>query len=142
VNDVERAVDLGTSLAQGLCVGSCGVGASVPRREDDRFLRGRAQYVADFRMAGMLDVAFVRSPVAHARLRAVRIPEAIHGKVFVASDLAGVKPIESAPDFVAFKRSAEPILADDKLRYVGEVVAMCVAPTRAAAEDLAAEVTL
>ena len=43
-----------------------GVGASVLRKEDDRFLRGRGQYVGDVRMAGMKEVAFLRSPVAHA----------------------------------------------------------------------------
>ena len=47
-----------------------GVGASVKRKEDDRFLRGRGQYVGDIRLAGMKDVAFVRSPLAHAKLRA------------------------------------------------------------------------
>ena len=51
---------------------AAGVGASVARKEDDRFLRGRGQYVADFRHPGMRDVAFVRSSVAHARIRAHR----------------------------------------------------------------------
>src|SRR5882757_5824461 len=45
-----------------------GIGAAVLRKEDDRFLHGRGQYVADFRLAGTREVAFVRSPVAHARL--------------------------------------------------------------------------
>ena len=48
-----------------------GIGAAVLRKEDERFLHGRGQYVADFRLAGTRDVAFVRSPVAHARLRAI-----------------------------------------------------------------------
>ena len=52
-----------------------GVGASLPRREDDRFLRGRGQYVADIRLAGMKDVAFVRSPLAHANVGEIRVPE-------------------------------------------------------------------
>src|SRR4051794_32326716 len=52
-----------------------GVGARLRRREDDRFLQGRGQYIADIRFAGMREVAFVRSPVAHARLIGVRIPE-------------------------------------------------------------------
>ena len=51
-----------------------GIGASVKRKEDDRFLRGRGQFVGDIRLAGMKDVAFVRSPLAHAKLRAVHIP--------------------------------------------------------------------
>ena len=47
------------------------VGKSVPRREDARLLRGQGQFLADFELPGMLHVAFVRSPVAHARIRSV-----------------------------------------------------------------------
>ena len=53
-----------------------------------------------------------------------------------------MKPIVSAPPLKGFKRSAEPILATGKLRYVGEIVAMCVARTRAEAEDIAGAVTI
>jgi carbon-monoxide dehydrogenase large subunit len=119
-----------------------GIGASVRRKEDERFLRGQGQYVGDFHFAGMQEIAFVRSPVAHARLRAVNIPERFRDAVFTASDLAGVKPIVSAPPLKGFKRSAEPILAADKLRFVGEIVAMCVAKTRGEAEDIAGAVTV
>ena len=70
-----------------------GVGASLPRKEDDRFLRGRGEYVADIRMAGMKDVAFLRSPLAHARVRGVHVPNAVRGQVFCAQDLKGVRPI-------------------------------------------------
>jgi aerobic carbon-monoxide dehydrogenase large subunit len=119
-----------------------GVGASVLRKEDDRFLRGQGQYVGDFRIAGMREVAFVRSPVAHARLNLVNVPEEFKTAVFTAKDLSGVKPIVSAPPLKGFKRSSEHLLATDKIRYVGEIVAMCVADTRAEAEDIAAAVTL
>jgi carbon-monoxide dehydrogenase large subunit len=119
-----------------------GVGASVLRKEDDRFLRGRAQYVGDVRMVGMRDVAFVRSPVAHARLKAIHIPAEYRECVYTAEHLVGAKPIISAPPLKGFKPSAEPILATGKLRYVGEMIAMCVAATRAEAEDIAAAVGL
>ena len=119
-----------------------GIGASVLRKEDDRFLHGRGQYVADLRLAGTREVAFVRSPVAHARLRAIHIPEDVRDVVFNAKDLVGVKPIISSPPLKGFKRSAQPILATDKVRYVGELVAMCLAATRAEAEDIAASVDL
>ena len=119
-----------------------GIGASVLRKEDDRFLHGRGQYVADLRLAGTREVAFVRSPVAHARLRAIHIPEGLRHVVFTAKDLVGVKPIVSSPPLKGFKRSAQPILATDKVRYVGELVAMCLAATRAEAEDIAASVDL
>lgn len=119
-----------------------GIGASVLRKEDDRFLRGRGQYVADYRLAGMREVAFVRSPVAHARLRDIRIPAEFRDAVFTAGDLTGVNPIVSAPPLKGFKYSVEPILATGKLRFVGEMVAMCVADTRAEAEDIAAAITI
>lgn len=117
-----------------------GVGASVLRKEDDRFLRGRGQYVGDYRLAGMKDVAFVRSPLAHARLGEIRIPDEIRDRVFVASDLVGVKPIVAVSGLAGFKPSAQPVLVDEKVRQVGELIAMCVADTRAQAEDLAAAV--
>src|SRR5215218_3832365 len=72
---------------------SAGVGASIPRTEDDRFLRCRGQYVGDLRMPGTQDVAFVRSAVAHARIRGIQIPESVRRDVFTAEDLADVKPI-------------------------------------------------
>ena len=119
-----------------------GIGASVKRKEDERFLRGRGQYVGDFHLPGMREVVFVRSPVAHARLKRVNIPERLRNAVFTADDLVSVKPIVSAPPLKGFKRSAEPILAADKLRFVGEIVAMCVARSRAEAEDIASAVAL
>ena len=56
------------SSASGAGAGQ-GVGARLPRKEDDRLMRGRGQFVADIRLAGLQDVAFVRSPLAHARIR-------------------------------------------------------------------------
>ncbi|MFC7054353.1 xanthine dehydrogenase family protein molybdopterin-binding subunit [Hansschlegelia quercus] len=119
-----------------------GVGARLPRKEDDRFLRGRGQYVADIRLPGMQDVAFVRSPLAHARIKAVSIPDHVRDRVFVAADLDGVKPIRAVSGLPGFKPSEQPPLAREKVRQVGELVAMCVAPTRAEAEDIAALVEL
>ena len=117
-----------------------GVGASLARKEDDRFLRGRGQFVGDIKLAGMKDVAFVRSPLAHARVRAVNVPEALRSQVVIAADLAGVKPVIAVSGLKGFKVSEQPILAFEKVRQVGELIAMCVADTRAAAEDIAAEV--
>jgi carbon-monoxide dehydrogenase large subunit len=119
-----------------------GVGASVARKEDDRFLRGRGQYVADFRLPGAREVAFVRSSVAHGRIRHVHIPDEHKNAVFTAKDLAKVKPIQATTALSGFKHSCEPILALDKVRYVGELVAACVAPSRAQAEDIAATVVV
>jgi carbon-monoxide dehydrogenase large subunit len=123
-------------------VGLHGVGASVSRKEDERFLSGRGQYVADMNFPGAQEVAFVRSTVAHARIRAVHVPEAYRDCVFTASQLDDIKPIRAATSLPGFKQCVEPILAGDKVRYVGELVAMCVAPTRAHAEDVAAAVSI
>ena len=119
---------------------SSGVGASVPRKEDDRLLTGRGQYIADFRMPGALEVAFVRSTVAHGRIRAIHVPDAVSDGVFTAKHLVDVKPIRAATALPGFKHSSEPILVSEKVRYVGELVAMCVASSRAEAEDIAGSV--
>jgi aerobic carbon-monoxide dehydrogenase large subunit len=119
-----------------------GVGARLLRKEDDRLMRGRGQFVADIRLAGLQDVAFVRSPLAHARIRSITVPERFRGAVFTAADLSDVKPIRAVSGLPGFKISEQPVLATGKVRHVGELVAMCVAPTRAEAEDIAASVTL
>jgi aerobic carbon-monoxide dehydrogenase large subunit len=121
---------------------SQGVGARALRKEDDRLLRGRGQFVADLRLAGMKDVAFVRSPLAHARIRGIEVPAACRSDVFTADDLAGVKPIRAVSGLPGFKVCEQPVLATGKVRHVGELTAMCVAETRARAEDIAASVRL
>src|SRR5258706_3520178 len=129
---------LDPAAARGSGVTQKGVGARLPRKEDARFLRGQGEYVANLRLAGMLDVAFVRSPMAHARIRGIKkLPG-----VFTADDLKGVRPIRADSSLKGFKSSEQPILATGKVRQVGELVAMCVAPTRAEAEDLADQVEL
>lgn len=117
-----------------------GVGARLRRKEDDRYLRGRGQYVGDIRLAGMKDVAFVRSPVAHARIGDIEIPDEHRDAVFTARDLRDVRPIRAVSGLPGFKPSEQPALAMDKVRHVGELIAMCVADTRAQAEDIAAAV--
>ena len=119
-----------------------GVGARLLRKEDDRLMRGRGEFVADIRLAGMRDVAFVRSPLAHARIRGISIPPQYKDSVFTAADLDGVKPIRAVSGLPGFKISEQPVLATDKVRQVGELVAMCVGRTRAEAEDIAASVEL
>jgi carbon-monoxide dehydrogenase large subunit len=117
-----------------------GVGRSIPRKEDDRYLHGRGLFVADIRPAGTRDLAFVRSPLGHARIRAIRKPDGYEGAVFTAADLAGVRPITAISALPGFKPSSQPVLATDVARHVGEAVAVCVAASRAEAEDLAERV--
>jgi CO/xanthine dehydrogenase Mo-binding subunit len=119
-----------------------GIGARLIRKEDDRYMRGRGQYVGDIRIAGMQEVAFLRSPLAHARIRQIKIPPALRERVFIAEDLAGVAAIRADTSLPGFKSSVQPILATAKVRYVGELVAMCVAPTRAEAEDMLSEIDI
>jgi carbon-monoxide dehydrogenase large subunit len=119
-----------------------GIGASVGRKEDERFLRGRGQYVGDFRIAGAREVAFVRSSVAHGYLRSITVPEKHKGMVVTADDLTSVKPIRTTSSVSGLKHSREPILATGKVRFVGEIVAACVGRSRAEAEDVAASVQL
>jgi carbon-monoxide dehydrogenase large subunit len=119
-----------------------GVGARAKRKEDERFLYGRGQYIGDLRFSRMREVAFVRSPVAHARLKAVVIPENLRPSVFTARDLEGVLPLKAVSPLPGFQVSEQPPLVTDKIRQVGELIAMCVADTRAEAEDIAAQVSL
>ena len=119
-----------------------GIGAPMPRKEDDRYMRGRGQFVGDIKVPGMLEVAFLRSPLAHARIKAIRIPEAIRDRVLVNADLEGVKAIRADTSLPGFKSSVQPALATGKVRFVGELVALCAAPTRAEAEDMAAEIEI
>src|SRR6185369_5545016 len=96
--EADLAADTKAGAAQG-------VGGRLSRKEDDRFLRGRGQYVADIRVAGLQDVAFVRSPLAHARINAIHMPESYRHVVFTAADLIGVKPIRAVSSLPGFKIS-------------------------------------
>src|SRR5258708_810783 len=122
--------------------GGLGVGASLRRKEDARFLHGRGRYVGDITRPGMLEVAFLRSPIAHARLLGVTKPVGGERHVFTIADLDGVGTIRANSALPGFRVSEQPALAKDRLRHVGEAIAACVAESRAAAEDLAAACVL
>ncbi|HUW80756.1 MAG TPA: xanthine dehydrogenase family protein molybdopterin-binding subunit [Acidocella sp.] len=117
-----------------------GVGRSVPRREDDRLLRGRGRFVGDLKLPGMMELAFVRSPLAHARILSITKPKGQEHLVFTGADLTAIQPITAITALPGFKASSQPILASEKVRHVGEPIAVCLAPTRAEAEDLAEQV--
>jgi aerobic carbon-monoxide dehydrogenase large subunit len=119
-----------------------GIGARLPRKEDGRYVRGQGEFVGDIHLPGLQEVAFLRSPVAHARMRSIRIDEAVRHRIFVADDLEGVRAIRADTALSGFKSSLQPVLAIDKVRHVGEPIAMCVAPTRAEAEDIAAKIEI
>jgi carbon-monoxide dehydrogenase large subunit len=119
-----------------------GIGARVPRKEDARFLHGRGSYVSDMMLPGQSEVAFLRSPVAHGRILAIRKPPDYAASVFVRADLAEVAPIAPSSTLPSYRVSSQHPLAHEKVRFVGEAVAMCIAPTRAEAEDIAEEIEL
>jgi carbon-monoxide dehydrogenase large subunit len=124
-------------------------GASVARREDPRLLRGEGRFVDDIKLPGLLHAAFVRSPHAHARIRAIRTAAAaaLPGvtRVFTFDGLArwlaplplfgAVPPGLGARVTVRMAQPPQHALARDVVRHVGEIVAMVVADSRAVAED-------
>jgi len=130
-------------------VGAKYFGASVPRREDPRLLRGEGRYVDDIKLPGMLHAAFVRSPHAHARITgmrtdaASRLPGVAH--VFTFADLArwmkplplfgAIPPGLAARVDVTMKQVPQLALCREVARYVGEIVTMVLAESRALAED-------
>jgi aerobic carbon-monoxide dehydrogenase large subunit len=133
------------------------VGRSVPRREDRRLLTGRGQFIADLELPHMLHAAFVRSPLAHARIKAVDLKRAaaLPGVVDVLSGAELAQLLPPVPDtqlplprkwtsLVQYKfiNPQQPLLAHDKVRHVGEAVAVIVAENRYAAEDAAQLVEL
>jgi len=132
-------------------VGAKYFGASVPRREDPRLLRGEGRYVDDIKLPGMLHSAFVRSPHAHARILGVRAAAARRrpgvAHVFAFADLArwmkplplfgAIPPGLAARVEVTMKQAPQLPLCRDVARYVGEIVAIVLAETRALAEDAA-----
>jgi carbon-monoxide dehydrogenase large subunit len=105
-------------------------------------LNGQAKFVGDLKFPRLWEAAYVRSPIAHGRIKSVSIPDAVRAQVFTADDLSGVLPIRAESSLPGYKESDFHPLAKGKVRYVGECVAICIAPTRAEAEDIAELVAL
>lgn len=122
--------------------GRKGIGSSILRNEDERLLAGRSSFIADISQPGMWEVAFLRSPVAHAHIVSVQKPEGAQNRTFLLADLGDVLPIRADSQAKGFRRSDYPALANDKVRFVGEPIAICLGRTRAEAEDLAAQVVV
>jgi carbon-monoxide dehydrogenase large subunit len=117
------------------------VGRPIERLEDFRFVRGRGQYIDDLARKEMLHAAILRSSVAHGRIRAIDVSCArkmpgVHA-VITAADLGDPIPLvpmrlQPMPEFEAF---GQPVMARDKVRYVGEALAMVLADSAGVAED-------
>ncbi len=117
------------------------IGAPVRRREDVRFLTGRATFVDDVKLPQMLHAAILRSPHAHARILSIETTEAkaIRGvvRIFTSQDLAAWNapiPMRSTK-LPGLEKYLQHPLAQGKVRYVGEPLAVIVAESRYLAED-------
>ncbi|HEY1362014.1 MAG TPA: xanthine dehydrogenase family protein molybdopterin-binding subunit [Xanthobacteraceae bacterium] len=127
------------------------IGSPIERLEDLRLLRGRGQFVGDIARDNLLHAVILRSAVAHGRIRRID-PRAALARpgvqaVITASEIArslGAVPTiplrqEASPEFVAYE---QPVIAEAKVRYVGEPLAVVLAGSAAAAEDALDDITL
>src|SRR6266545_3370916 len=117
------------------------IGSAIERVEDLRLLRGRGQFVDDLARENLLHAVILRSSVAHGRIRSVDVTAAwtrpgVHAVITAAEIGTAIPTIplrqDSSPAFRPFE---QPVIAYDKVRYVGEPIAVVLAETAAAAED-------
>lgn len=125
-------------------------GKRIKRNEDPRLLTGQALFVDDVNLPGMLHVAFLRSPYAHARIKNIDVSNALQQAgvvaVYTAEDLGAYwcngpllvppPPVEGA----IFNERTQPILAREKVRHVGEPIVCVVAESRYLAEDAVSQI--
>ncbi|MBV8510152.1 MAG: xanthine dehydrogenase family protein molybdopterin-binding subunit [Xanthobacteraceae bacterium] len=117
------------------------VGQAVERTEDLRFLTGKGTFADDYEPAGTLHAVILRSAVAHGRLRAIDASAALAMAnvrcVITAKDIGAAIPtipLRLAP-LAGLEKYLQPVIAQDKVRYAGEPIAVVIADTRAIAED-------
>jgi carbon-monoxide dehydrogenase large subunit len=119
------------------------IGESIARREDIRLLSGAGRYVDDVHLDGMIHAALFRSAWPHGRIRSINVTAAaaVPGVVgvFTHSDFGpSLKPIRSRiASMPGFENFLQLPLATDKVRYVGEPIAVVVAASPYVAEDAA-----
>jgi len=116
------------------------VGASVVRKEDPALLTGHGRFVDDIQLPGMLHMAYVRSVEAHASVLSIDVQEAVAMRgvlgVWTSADLPGLPNTRSIPGM------ERPCLAGDRVRFVGEPVAVVIATDRYKAADAAGAVVV
>src|SRR6516225_9950946 len=128
------------------------LGAPIPRNEDARLLRGQALFVDDIELPGMLHAAFLRSQVAHGRISRIDASAALARPgvvaVYTAADLGDYwrpGPLLVPPPPIAgaiFNQRTQVPLAKEKVRHVGEPLAVVFAQTRYLAEDALADIVV
>ena len=127
------------------------IGDRVKRTEDRRFVTGRGRYVDDIAMAGMARLVAVRAPVAHADIRSIDITAAtaapgvlavLTGADYAADGLGGIPCFSLSDDYAGpdWCRTPFPALIADRVRCVGDAVAVVVAETLDRARDAAERV--
>ena len=125
-----------------------GLGASVKRKEDIRFITGKGRYVDDVNRPGQAYAYFLRSPHAHATIDKIDVSHALNAKgvvaVYTGDDIAADKVgglicgwMIHSKDGSPMKAGAHPALAQGRVRYVGDHVAVVIADTYAQARDAA-----
>ncbi len=130
-----------------------GIGASVKRKEDFRFITGKGQYTADVNRHGQAHAYFLRSPHAHATIDAIDYAEALKMPgvcaIYTGKDLADDKIgglicgwMIHSKDGSPMKAGGHPALAQGKVRYVGDHVAVIIADTLAEAKDAAEKINV
>src|SRR2546430_12384999 len=103
------------------------IGDSIKRKEDERFLKGRGNYVDDISLPGMLHMAILRSPFAHARIRSIKTEaaQALPGVVAVVTgELLAQHKLAWMP---TLSGDTQAVLATDKVRFQGQEVACVIA---------------
>ncbi len=117
------------------------LGTRVLRTEDPRFLTSGGVYTADLGLAGACHLFFVRSAVAHARIRSVDVSAALAAPgvvaAFTGADLAGLPLLAPPMPGMLNERMGQPLLARDVVRFAGEPVAVVVTETLYQGEDAA-----
>src|SRR5262245_15672510 len=91
------------------------IGARLKRKEDARFLSGNGQFIADIRLPGMQDIAFVRSQAAHSRLQRVVKPAGAERSVFTLADLGRINVLDAGPELTQLRLSPYPPLRSERV---------------------------
>src|SRR4029453_19393849 len=130
-----------------------GIGASVVRKEDRRFITGKGRYVDDHKLVGMTHAHFIRSPHAHAKIKSIDTSAAMK-MPGVVGVLTGQQIVDDkignlicgwaipSKDGTGMKMGAWPAMAPETVRFVGQAVAVVVAETKNQARDAAEAVVV
>src|SRR6267154_3962262 len=125
-----------------------GIGASVVRKEDRRFITGKGRYVDDIKIVGLTHAHFIRSPHAHAKVKSIDSSEAMK-MPGVVGVLTGQQIVDdkvgnlicgwaiTSKDGTPMKMGAWPAMAPETVRFVGQAVAVVSAETKNQARDAA-----